>query len=528
MSVSRREMLTFGVLSGGAMLIPLERSVQAAAQSRIAESALPKPFTVPFSVPPVATPVKSVGTTDYYWLTMRQSTAQLIPGYQTAIWGYNGSFPGPTFDVQQGRKTVVRQANQLPTRHPTLGYTPFTSVHLHGSASLPQYDGYANDITYPGSYKDYQYPNFQDARTLWYHDHGVHNTASNVFMGLAGMYRMYDPLERSLPIPQGRYDVPLIVSDTMFDTQGQLLFDDDDHSGAFGDVILVNGRPWPVMKVERRKYRFRILNASVTRSYRWQLDTGDPLVVIGTDGGLTAAPQPVRTLTHGNAERYEVIIDFAKYKLGQRVTLRNVSPKNNVDYTHTGKVMAFDVVSEPTSTANNSIPSVLNPSSAVMALTPTDGMTRRTMALVRKNGQWTINGKSWAEVEASAYAKSLATPALNSVEVWEIQNDHGGWHHPLHIHLVDFRILAREFDRSGVWVAPRPNELGPKDVVHVGENERVRLIMRFGPHQGRYMIHCHNLPHEDHDMMGQFWVGGPGGDDPVYADRPRPLPAPDL
>jgi len=528
MSVTRREMLTFGVLSGGAMLIPLERSVQAATQNRIAESALPQPFTVPFAVPPSAMPVTSVGTTDYYALTMRQANATIIPGYQTAVWGYDGSFPGPTFDVQQGRETVVRQTNQLPAAHPTLGYTPYTSVHLHGSASLPEYDGYANDVTYPGSWKDYHYPNFQDARTLWYHDHGVHHTASNVFMGLAGMYRMHDALERSLPIPQGRYDVPLIVSDTMFDDQGQLLFNDNDHSGAFGDVILVNGRPWPVMRVERRKYRFRILNASVTRSYRWQLDSGQPLIVIGTDGGLTAAPQPVKSLLHGNAERYEVVIDFAKYKIGQRVTLRNVSPKNNVNYTNTDKVMAFDVVAQPSSTAKNSVPAVLNPGCAAMALTPTDGMTTRTMALVREHGRWTINGQTWDDVVASAYTKALASPPLNGVEVWEIQNDSGGWHHPLHIHLVDFRILDRELDRNGVRVAPRPNELGPKDVVYVGENERVRLIMCFGPQQGRYMIHCHNLVHEDHDMMGQFWVGGTGGDDPLTAAPPQPLPAPGL
>jgi spore coat protein A, manganese oxidase len=528
MAISRREMLTFGALSGGAMLIPLERSVQAAAQSRMAESALPAPFTVPFSLPPKAVPVKSVGTTDYYSLVMRQQATEILPGYQTNIWGYNGTFPGPTFDVQQGRETVVRQANRLPQSHPVLGYTPFTSVHLHGSASLPQYDGYASDVTYPGSAKDYHYPNFQDARTLWYHDHGVHHTASNVAMGLAGMYRMHDALEASLPIPQGYYDIPLIVSDNMFDNTGQLLFDDDDHSGFFGDVILVNGRPWPVMKVERRKYRFRILNASVTRSYRWQLDSGDPLVVIGTDGGLMPAPQSVKTLLHGNAERYEVVIDFSKYKLGRRVTLRNISPKNNVDYTNTDKVMAFDVVAKPSSTAKNAVPSVLNPNMAVMGLTETATIPVRTMALVRSGGQWTINGQTWADVEATAYTKALANPGLNSTEIWEIQNDSGGWHHPLHIHLIDFRILDREFDRNGIHVPPKPHELGPKDVVYVGENERVRLIMKFGPHGGRYMIHCHNLVHEDHDMMGQFWVGGEGGYDPVMASPSWPLPGAEL
>ena len=527
MSLTRREMLTFGMLTGGAMLIPLERTVMAAGQSRIAESALPQPFSVPFSKPPLATKLKSVGTTDYYSMTMREQATEILPGYQTRIWGYDGSFPGPTFDIQQGREVVVRQINRLPQTHPALGYTPFTSTHLHGSASLPQFDGYASDVTFPGSWKDYRYPNFQGSRTLWYHDHGVHHTAPNVYMGLAGMYRMHDSVEQSLPIPQGFYDVPLIVTDALFDTEGQLLYDDDDQSGLFGDVILVNGRPWPVMQVERRKYRFRILNASVSRTYRWQLDSGEPLTVVGTDAGLTYAPQPVTTLLHGNAERYDVIIDFAKYKMGRRVTLRNISPRNNVDYTHTDKVMAFDVVAKASTNSKNSIPSVLSPYNSIMALTEAAATTTRTMALVRQGGQWTINEETWADVEASNYTRSFANPALNAVEIWEIHNDSGGWHHPMHIHLTDFKILDREVDQNGVRLPPRPHERGAKDVVHVGENERVRLITQFGPHTGKYMIHCHNLVHEDHDMMVQFTVGE-GGYDPITTAPARPLPAPEL
>ena len=108
----------------------------------------------------------------------------------------------------------------------------------------------------------------------------------------------------SLPIPQGEFDVPLMVKDAMFTNDGDLLFDDNDESGLYGDVILVNGRPWPVMRVKRRKYRFRILNASVSRSYEWALDTGEPLTVIATDGGLMPAPQPVASFRHGMAERY--------------------------------------------------------------------------------------------------------------------------------------------------------------------------------------------------------------------------------
>lgn len=528
MALTRREAIKLGIFGAGVVLLPLERRVRASGPNRLAESELPQPFSVPFAIPPVLDPVATDGAADRYSVTMREQQADILPGYRTRVWGYNGSFPGPTFDVERGRPTIVRQINALPAAHPTLSYRPDTSVHLHGSASLPQYDGYASDVTRPGQYKDYRYPNFQDARTLWYHDHGVHHTAPNVFMGLAGMYRIHDDLERSLPIPQGRYDVPLIVSDAMFTADGELLWDDHDESGFFGDVILVNGRPWPAMAVERRKYRFRILNASVTRSYRWELDSGEPLVVVATDGGLVPHPQPVRQLRHGVAERYEVVIDFAKYPVGRRVVLRNLKLKNTIEYANTDKVMAFDVVGDATSTEGNSVPDALHPDNPVMLLDPSTATARRRLDLIRTHGQWTINGRTWEDVIQSGFREVVANPALNAVEVWELRNDSGGWHHPLHIHLVDFRVLDRVVDRKvGRPRPPLPHERGPKDVVYVGENERVRVLARFGPNRGRYMVHCHNLVHEDHDMMVQFEVGQ-GGDDPILGAPAQPLPAPPL
>ncbi len=162
-------------------------------------------------------------------------------------------------------------------------------MHLHGSPSLPQYDGYANDLTFPGQYKDYHYPNTHDATTHWYHDHGVHHTAQNVWMGMAGQYHIHDDRELSLPIPHGEFDVPIVYGDRMFDKTGQLLFTSDGHDGQFGDVILVNGVPWPTMKVKRRKYRFRMLNGSVSRAYNLSLSNGDTFAVIATDGGLMPA-----------------------------------------------------------------------------------------------------------------------------------------------------------------------------------------------------------------------------------------------
>ena len=141
---------------------------------------------MPLTIPPVLAPVRSTADTDFYAITQQAAAADILPGLKTTIWGYNGITPGPTIVVPRGRKTVVRHVNALPRVHPTLRYTVWTSTHLHGSASLPQFDGYASDITNVGQFKDYEYPNAQEARTIWYHDHGVHITAPNAYMGLAG------------------------------------------------------------------------------------------------------------------------------------------------------------------------------------------------------------------------------------------------------------------------------------------------------------------------------------------------------
>jgi spore coat protein A, manganese oxidase len=519
--MSRRDLLKVSVLGTAALALPLEKVVQGKSASRISSKKLPKPFSVPLTMPPVLNPKRADATTDYYELIQRQVNTQILPGVNTTLWGYNGLVPGPTIKVQQGRKTVVRQINGLPSRHPTLRYTPHTSTHLHGSASSPEYDGYANDVSYPGQWKDYHYPNFQNARTIWYHDHGAHHTAQNVYMGLAAQYHIHDAMEAALPIPKGSYDVPLTISDAMFAENGQLMWDDKGTSGLWGDVILVNGRPWPVMQVQRRKYRFRILNGSIGRGYRLALSTGDPLVVIGTDAGLMEFPQPVAELRHGMAERYEVIIDFARYRVGQRIVLRNLGVKNGIEYDDTDKIMAFDVVGDASTLIGSEIPAVLNPDLPVMSLTPDMAVATRRVRLIRKKGLWTINGETWADVVDSRYRKVIATPDPNDVEIWEFTNESGGWFHPMHVHLVDFRIL----DRNGL--PPRPEELGAKDVAYVGENETVRVIMRFEHQIGRYMLHCHNVSHEDHDMMAQFEVGR-DGPDPITTAPAMSGPPPEL
>jgi FtsP/CotA-like multicopper oxidase with cupredoxin domain len=273
--------------------------------------------------------------------------------------------------------------------------------------------------------------------------------------------------------------------------------------------------------VQKRVYRFRVLNCSISRSLRPTLSTGDPVVMVGSDGGLLPVAKTVANWRHAGAERYEILIDFRKYKTGQRIELRNLSNKNNVDYDFTNKIMAFDVTDTPVDTTDptwDRIPTTLTNSEA-MSLVPAQSVKTRKFRVKRSDStnMWTINDDSWQDVIASGYKKVVADPALNSVEIWEIENKSGGWFHPLHIHLVDFQILSRN------GRPPFDYERGPKDVVYVGEGETVRLLMKFTPHTGLYMMHCHNLPHEDHDMMAQFRVGLKegdwDGDDPMTAAK---------
>ena len=524
MEYTRRDALKLGLFGSAALAIPLERAARADSvlDNRMPTRNLPVPFTLPFARPPIAVPYSTDGDTDRYRIGMDVVQLEVLPGFQTTWWGYGGTVPGPTIVMEHGRKSKVRFVNNLPLKHPTLGYTPWTSVHLHGSPSLPQYDGYANDITYPGQYKDYHYPNSHEATTHWYHDHGVHHTTENILMGLAGMYQIHDDRDRSLPIPHGDYDVPVIFGDRMFDKNGQLLFAND-LSGMFGDVILVNGVPWPLMKVQRRKYRFRLLNASISRAYNLSLSNGDPFTVICTDGGLMPAPQTVRSLRHMMGERYEIVVDFAKYNPGTRIVLKNTNPPNNIAFPNTDKVMAFEVTGDPFDPTDNQIPATLYPDNPAMNLQRSESVKTRRLSLERKHGMWTVNGRIWDDVVASGFTLLEASPRKDSVEIWELENKSGGWQHPLHLHLVEFQIL----DRNGR--PPFAFEKGPKDVAYLGENELVRVITRFEG-TGKYMLHCHNMVHEDHDMMVQFEVVDPGnpGFDPLgFPAKPIALEATD-
>ena len=196
------------------------------------------------------------------------------------------------------------------------------------------------------------------------------------------------------------------------------------------------------------------------------------------------------------AERWEIVVDFSTYS-GKNVTMKNARDvQADEDYNSTDKVMRFVVGTSVSDTAGNG---ALPGSLRTVPFPPKKSGIDRSFKFGRTNGQWTVNGVTFADVNN----RILAKPQRGAVEVWELENSSGGWSHPVHIHLVDFQILTRTGGKRSVLNYEKE---ALKDVVLLGVNEKVTVIARYAPYDGVYMFHCHNLIHEDHDMMAAFDV----------------------
>jgi spore coat protein A, manganese oxidase len=472
---------------------------------------------MPLPIPPVLKPVRSDAGTDYYEITQKAGKAEILPGLETEVWGYEGIFPGPTIEASSGRQVVIRQWNELPVP---------VSVHLHGGKTPSESDGYPTDLILPkahghGSsahaehssagehshfFKDYRYPNDQRAATLWYHDHRMDFTGPQVWRGLAGFHIIRDTEENALPLPKGDRDIPLMICDRSFAEDGSFLYPSVDPSlsgepgvtrdymqGVLGDVILVNGVPWPFMEVSNTKYRFRILNASNARRYELALDPepreGASFVQVGSDGGLLGTPISHRTIPIAQAERFDVVIDFSRYPVGTTVKLTN-----RLGEDRTAEVMQFRVVRKDKE--ESTVPGRLSDMSEFDALDETIAEVQRRFRFTpggQRDGRlmWTINGKPFDP------ARVDARPRLGSTEVWELT---AGPAHPVHLHLVHFKVLSRNNGQ------PLPTDAGWKDTVDLTAGERATVIARFDGYRGKYVFHCHNLEHEDMMMMANFEV----------------------
>lgn len=255
------------------------------------------------------------------------------------------------------------------------------------------------------------------------------------------------------------------------------------------------------MNVQPRKYRFRLLNAAVSRNFDIFLvkstatGTRLPFQVIGSDAGLLEKPVQVTHLRDAAAERYEIVIDFSQYA-GQTILMRNDQQSNGVgtdeEYDNTDKVMQFKVSSTP-ATDTSKVPQSLRS----VPFPPASSGIDHEFRFHRSNSQWMINDVGFAD----AANRVLAKVPRGKVEIWKLVNKSGGWTHPIHVHLVDFRVLSR----TGRGVEPYESA-GLKDVVWLGKNEEVIVEAHYAPWNGVYMFHCHNLIHEDQDMMAAFNV----------------------
>jgi spore coat protein A, manganese oxidase len=465
-------------------------------------------------------------------------------------------------------------------------------VHLHGGHTDEESDGYPEAWYLPDApnipagyarvgslYEQYaaqyadrhgeewgpgqaraHYANDQAAATLWFHDHALGITRLNVYAGPAGFYLLRGGEHDLDPgvLPGGpvgtdastAYEIPLAIQDRAFTRDGRLFYPDtrayfDGFTGPyvpdsdiapiwnpefFGNAMVVNGRTWPEHRVERRRYRLRLLNGCGSRFLQLVLaahptsrpaEPVAPFWQVGGDGGFLSEPVAMERLLLAPAERADVIVDFSEFPEGTEVYLVNEAPDEpfgggepGVDFPwadpgSTGQVMRFTVVDrvgDDTSVAPDELTLPTPPHAG------TEVRTRRLALLEADSDVLADVGPraAFLGLQDGAVGVPLGwddeiteTPSVGDTEVWELHN-HTMDAHPIHVHLVQFEVLDRQADGAAPR-PPEPNETGPKDTViaYPGEVTRIRAMF---DKPGLFVWHCHILEHEDHEMMRPFRV----------------------
>ncbi|WP_226042937.1 multicopper oxidase [Natrinema sp. DC36] len=501
--------------------------------------------------PSVAEPTETKDGHPYYEIEMREVEQKLhrdLP--PTTVFGYDGQFPGPTIEAEQGKPIYVQWQNDLPDDHLLPVDTtvhdelvPYdipgvrTVTHLHGGNVEAASDGkargwFTRDFAETGpnfEKKDYYYVNDQPPATLWYHDHAVGITRLNVYAGLAGFYLLRNDQERELGLPEDEYEIPLVLQDRSFNEDGSLFYPSavsEERGGDnsypetsivpefYGDTPVVNGKAWPRLSVEPRDYRFRLLNGSNSRYYDLKLleydeassetgGDGPSFVQIGNDGGLLSEPVNIDgRLEIGPSQRADVVVDFSDYA-GETLLLHNGAPslyrgsREDSDETKPlPEIMLVDVTDSTTVEGPGTVPDRLTEVPDLS--TETVDQHRHLWLSMQSDEYGRPKHLLGNQEQVMGYALDdpiTEEPELGTTEIWSIANN-TAMSHPMHLHLVHFQVLGRQsltdYDASEDGVdpdsltSPQPYERGWNDVVTVDPAEVVHVIAHFGEYEGLF------------------------------------------
>ncbi|MDH4582402.1 bilirubin oxidase [Pseudomonas sp. BN415] len=503
----------------------------------------------------------ALGAPEFYELRVVQNAEWVthpdLP--KQKVWAYRGSNPDATVPAtifaEYGAPVICRIYNDLPPDHVGFG-TPEISTHLHNAHTPSESDGFPGDYYSineagptlnrsgseqgRGKFKDHFYPNiyagydelqngigdYREALgTLFYHDHTLDYTAPNVYRGLIGFYLLFDhidsgderdPRPSALRLPSHPYDYPLAFGDRRFTPMpdGQLFYDQLHAEGVLGDKVVINGKIEPVLRVAARKYRLRLLNSGPSRFYDLYLVNSRNAVqrftYIANDGNLL--PEALFNFTHvrlGVAERADIIVDFSKYPIGTELyltnRLRQESTRKPKDSKAPGtRVMKFIVDRHPPEQDLSQVPRFLRPLPDMPSPEELKRLPVRRWEFDRRNGLWQVN-RQLVDVN-----RPRARVRQGSAEIWEFASTGGGWSHPIHSHFEEGIMLKKLVD--GVEVPIPLHERGRKDSFVLDQTMTMVVLFRFRDFKGKYVMHCHNVIHEDHAMMIRWDLEGDDDD----------------
>lgn len=405
---------------------------------------------------------------------------------------------GPTLRLRRGETARIRLQNDLD--EPTI-------LHWHGLQVPEAADGHPRLAIAPGDHYDYAFEVQDRAGTYWYHAHPHHRTGEQVYRGMAGLLIVEDAEEEALGLPRGDREIAVMLQDRRVERGGEFAFNPVMHErmeGFLGDLPFGNGTPSPSVTVDSALYRLRLVNVTGSRITRLGLSSGAPLLLIGVDGGLLPAPVPLEHLDLGTGERADLLVDFSGQAPGARVMLKSLAfPALGPGGMGMGRGMAGGA---PQGTEMDLLEFTVGRTTRERAwaaprfpaiVPPDRGRASRTreFRFMSAMMQHTINGREFAMDRIDERVPFGAT------EIWRFINE-SQFPHPVHIHEVQFQVLSRTGGRGVVF----PWEGGWKDTVLVHPGEAVEVLAGFDRYRGRFLMHCHNLVHEDMGMMLNFAI----------------------